>query len=104
MKNDTDLQVEQASDGWVTGVDLTPTPVAVETTGELMPKKKYTRAKLVSANDIASELARIYRATKAGELDPNVATKLTYILSTLSKLRMDGEIERRLEILEERGY
>jgi len=78
--------------------------VASATSGELVPKKRYARAKLVSANDIAAELARVYRAMKSGELDPNVGTKLTYVLSTLSKIRVDGELEARLEALEERGY
>ena len=80
-----------------------PTPL-VETGVELVPKKRYARAKLVSANDIAAELARVYRAMKSGELDPNVGTKLTYVLSTLAKLRMDSEIEERLTALEDRNY
>ncbi len=78
--------------------------VASATSGELVQKKRYARARLVSANDIAAELARVYRAMKSGELDPNVGTKLTYVLSTLSKIRMDSEIEERLIALEERNY
>lgn len=95
-------------DGWQTGAIVDdsgdPPPVAVETGHELVPKKRYARAKLVSANDIAGELARVYRAMKSGELDPNVGTKLTYVLSTLAKLRMDSEIEERLAALEDRNY
>lgn len=80
-----------------------PTTI-VETGVELVPKKRYARAKLVSTRDIATELARVYRAMKSGELDPNVGTKLTYVLSTLAKLRMDSEIEERLAVLEDRSY
>lgn len=64
--------------------------------------KKYARAKLETATDIGNELARIYRLMKSGELDPNLGTKLTYVLSTLAKVRGDGDIERRIEALEMR--
>lgn len=103
MNNDTN----STADGWQgrTSIDADddPTPI-VETGVELVPKKRYARAKLVSTNDIAAELARVYRAMKSGELDPNVGTKLTYVLSTLAKLRMDSEIEERLAVLEDRSY
>lgn len=64
--------------------------------------KKYARAKLESATDIGNEIARVYRLAKSGEMDSSVATKLTYILATLAKVRGDGDIERRIEALEMR--
>lgn len=64
--------------------------------------KKYARAKLESATDIGNEIARVYRLAKSGEMDSAVATKLTYILATLAKVRGDGELERRIEALETR--
>ncbi|MBS3021748.1 hypothetical protein DJFAAGMI_04524 [Comamonas sp. PE63] len=82
------------------------TPVTVGDDASPIPpvgKKLYARAKLATANDIAAELARVYRAMKSGQLDPNVGTKLTYVLSTLAKLRMDSDIEARIEALEGRG-
>lgn len=64
--------------------------------------KKYARAKLESATDIGNEIARVYRLAKSGEMDSAIATKLTYILATLAKVRGDGELERRIEALETR--
>lgn len=95
------------ADGWQTrnSVDEADDPIPfVEAGVELVQKKRYARAKLISTNDIAAELARVYRAMKSGELDPNIGTKLTYVLSTLAKLRMDSEIEERLAVLEDRSY
>jgi len=83
--------------------DPPPAPVVVIESDFKMPKK-YARARLQTANDIAHEIARVYRAAKSGELDPNVATKLVYILSTLAKVRADGELELRIEALELRSY
>ena len=93
MKNDTNLPRES----WqcLTTIDDKVAPP---------PLKRDTRAKLVNANDIANEIARVYRATKSGEIDANIATKLTYILSTLAKIRVDQALEARIEALEERSY
>jgi len=66
------------------------------------PPAKYARAKLNTANEVADEIARIYRLAKAGRMDSAVATKLTYILATLAKVRGDGDLERRIEALEAR--
>lgn len=67
----------------------------------LAPARLTGRAKLQTVTDISNELARVYRATKGGSLDINVATKLTYILSTLAKVKVDAELEARLEALEQ---
>lgn len=62
------------------------------------------RAKHVRLNDLRDvrrELAKIYRQTKAGEIAPDVGTKLTYMLGTLAKVTADSELEARLMTLEE---
>lgn len=63
---------------------------------------KYARAKLNTAYEIADEIARVYRLAKSGRMDASIATKLTYILATMAKVRSDGELERRIEALETR--
>ena len=68
------------------------------------PAKRYARGKLQTAADIGNEMAKIYRLAKSGEMDASIATKLTYILQSLAKIRVDGELEARLEALEQRGY
>ena len=68
------------------------------------PAKRYARSKLQTAADIGNEMAKIYRLAKSGEMDASIATKLTYILQSLAKIRVDGELEARLEALEQRGY
>ncbi len=104
MRNDANLH----SDGWQAGAIVddsdNPPPVAIETGQEVATKKRYVRAKLQTANQIADEIARVYRATKTGELDPNVSTKLVYILSTLAKVRSEGSLEERIEALELKGW
>ncbi len=88
------LQHQTAESGAVTKAASDPTP----------SKRKYARAKLQTSSQIGNELASIYRSMKAGTLDPNLGTKLTYVLSTLVRIRVDESIETRLEALENRGY
>lgn len=105
MKNETNLHPWPSQTSAVSGEASNPTPsegIVVESNFKM--SKRYARAKLQTSNDIAHELARVYRAMKSGELDPNLGTKLTYVLSTLAKLRMDSQIEERIEILENRNY
>jgi len=81
----------------------TPPPIA-KGENKLVAKKRYVQAKLVTANQIAAELARVYRAMKSGDMDAGLGTKLTYVLSTLSKILADSKLEDRVAALEERSY
>lgn len=67
------------------------------------PPKKYARARLQTTSEIASEIARVYRSVKAGELDSSEGSRRTYMLATLAKVRSEGLIESRLEALEEQA-
>lgn len=58
------------------------------------------RLPLKTAQHVRSELARVYRAMKAGEMDPALGTKLTYVLSILGRMIEVGDLEQRLEALE----
>jgi hypothetical protein len=46
------------------------------------------------------ELARLYIQAKAGEIDPALASKLTYILSVLIRSSTDFALEERVAQLE----
>ena len=79
-------------------------PAVVIVQPDPTPAKRYARSKLQTASDIGNEMAKVYRLAKSGEMDASVATKLTYILQSLAKIRVDGELEARLEALEQRDY
>ena len=79
-------------------------PAVVSVQPDPTPAKRYARGKLQTASDIGNEMAKIYRLATSGEMDASIATKLTYILQSLAKIRVDGELEARLEALEQRGY
>src|SRR5437667_8879506 len=49
---------------------------------------------------VASELARLYREARRGELEPAAATRLTSVLVVLRGALEPGEFERRLDALE----
>ena len=79
-------------------------PAVVSVQPDPTTAKRYARSKLQTASDIGNEMAKIYRLAKSGEMDASIATKLTYNLQSLAKIRVDGELEARLEALEQRGY
>ena len=79
-------------------------PAVVSVQPDPTTAKRYARSKLQTASDIGNEMAKIYRLAKSGEMDASIATKLTYILQSLARIRVDGELEARLEALEQRGY
>ncbi|MGY6120457.1 hypothetical protein ACW9YQ_27865 (plasmid) [Paraburkholderia strydomiana] len=65
-------------------------------------KTKVTRRiKLKTVSDVKAEMARVYRAAVKGEIAPEAATKLTYILQTHAKLIEVSDIEKRVAELEE---
>lgn len=68
--------------------DVLPTPV------------RDRRLPLKTAQHVRGELARVYRAMKAGEMDPSLGTKLTYVLATLGRMIEVGDLEQRIEALE----
>ena len=57
-------------------------------------------AHLTNSGGILTELRSLYRATRRGEIAPSDATKLTYILKTMSEIMTLREMERRLDCLE----
>jgi hypothetical protein len=68
---------------------------------EVLPTpRRDRRLPLKSAQHVRAELARVYRGMKYGELDPAVGTKLAYVLVALGKMIEVGDLEQRIEALE----
>ncbi|MDO5610510.1 MAG: hypothetical protein Q4G62_07040 [Pseudomonadota bacterium] len=59
------------------------------------------RLKLATAQDVCRELARLYRLARAGEVEVADASKLAHILQILSRVMETGDLERRIEALED---
>lgn len=56
---------------------------------------------LTKLSHLRAELASIYREARRGEIDTQSATRLAYLLQVLAKVIETGDIERRLELLEQ---
>ena len=61
------------------------------------------RTALCKVEHIREELARVYRATRTGKIPTAEATRLTYILISLSRIIETSDLESRVKKLEERG-
>ena len=76
-------------------------PVTVDAgSGRLTPTPRPKHIKLATVQDVANELARLYRHSRAGRVPPADASRFAYMLNTLAGLIELGEFERRLENLE----
>ncbi len=64
------------------------------------PQRKVRVPPLVSVTNVTKEMGRIYRELRRGELEPEVATKLCYILNSIRAALDGAEADRRLEALE----
>lgn len=71
----------------------------IEVLGPL-PTPVRNRTKLGTVREIRSELARVYRKAKSGEIDTTTATRLAYMLDLMSRMIERGELECRIEALE----
>lgn len=67
------------------------------------PTPVRSRVSLRSLNEIADELARVYRMADRGKIEMAEATKRAFILHTLGKVIEAGVIEKRLTALEEKA-
>lgn len=80
-------------------------PVIIDAaTGEIetLPptKGQRYRCKLDTLADIKREVGKVYREARSGMVEVQDATKLTWILQALSKIVESGDLERRVEQLE----
>ena len=76
-------------------------PVTVDNiTGKLLTPTRAKKIDLATINDVRLELAATYRGMKDGSIEAGDATKRAYVLSAISKLIVEHEFEKRLELLE----
>lgn len=62
------------------------------------PKKQI---RLTSIKDCRRELTKVYIETRHGSIDPQNATRMTYVLVAISNMIKDHELEERVKRLEE---
>lgn len=62
-----------------------------------------TRLRLNTVSDVAKELRKLYRESRAGTLSTSEATKLAYLLNMLASIMATSDLETRLEALESEG-
>ena len=67
---------------------------------EVLPRVRV--AHLNDSDGILTELRSLYRAARRGEIRPSDATKLCYLLKTMSEIMTLRELEKRLDCLENR--
>lgn len=58
------------------------------------------RAKLDSVNDVRREIARCYRESRSGLMQTADLSKYTYCLKEIAKVIETGDLEKRIESLE----
>jgi hypothetical protein len=64
------------------------------------PTPRRSRATLRTLDDVAVELARLYRRAERGQISTADASRLAYILTSLGKVIEASVIETRLTALE----
>ncbi len=68
---------------------------------ELLPtSNRDRRLPLKTAQNVRAEIARVYREMRTGRMQPEMATKLTYVLAVLGRMIEAGDLEQRVEALE----
>ena len=80
-----------------------PKTAVIEVLPPEAPAPIRKRTKLGTVREIRAELARVYRKAKSGEIDTTTATRLSYILDLMSRMIERGEMEERIENLENGG-
>ncbi|MDP3389078.1 MAG: hypothetical protein Q8Q40_13860 [Methylococcaceae bacterium] len=80
-------------------------PVEIDgTTGEvetLPPQKgQRYRCKLDTMQDVKREMTKVYREARSGVVDVQDATKLTWCLQAVAKVIETSDLEKRIEVLE----
>lgn len=73
-------------------------PLQLEVLGTLpIPR---SRSRLTCIREVRREMAKVYCEARAGTLRTDAATRLVYILTQLSNLIRDSELEARVQQLE----
>ncbi len=75
-------------------------PSTGATTATLVPLPP-PRLRLSNLKQVRMELARLYVAAKAGDINPTDAAKLGFLLDRIRQTILDGELETRVQALEQ---
>lgn len=67
----------------------------------ILPTPSCPKAQFTSLDGVRTEMARIYREAESGKRDTAEASKLTYMLAQIGRVR--NRIEMRLKALESRS-
>lgn len=78
----------------------TTTPSPQSSTGKLIPLPR-PLIRLATVKQVRLELARLYRETRAGDIEPATAAKLAFILDRVRQCIVDHELEARVSELEQ---
>jgi len=69
----------------------------------LVPTPKRRKPQLTDLGGVRVEMARIYREMESGKRDSQDGSRLVYVLTQITKVLELTEIERRLNVLENRN-
>lgn len=64
-------------------------------------KKPLPRIPLKTLGHIRSEMARVYRDIKCGNIDPQTGTRLCYVLTCIGRIIEGSDFEQRIALLEQ---
>lgn len=65
------------------------------------PRKRRHHVRLNSIQDVKEELSRLYRAARTGDIETADASRLGFLLVSLSKIMEKSDLEARIERLEQ---
>lgn len=78
-------------------------PVTLDAAGEVInpaPRRTPAKINLSTLHDLRREMARVYRDARAGRIETQDASRLTYMLGELVKVQTVIDLEARLNRLE----
>lgn len=76
-------------------------PVTIDnTSGIVVPRGK--RIDLATIDDVRLQMCVLYREAKEGKIETSNATKLCYILAQIGRMIEIHDIEKRINLIEEK--
>lgn len=70
--------------------------------GSPLPPGRGRSYRLKTMNDVRVEMARVYSDARRKQIEPETASKLTYILGQIGKVIEGGSFEERMREIEKR--
>ncbi len=77
-------------------------PVTIdESSFQVVPTPR--RIDLKTMGQVRAEMARVYRQTRGGKIDPQDGSRFVYMLCQIGKMVELADLEKRLELLEKQN-